>query len=119
MSKDSMLLRIRELDPDMIAPSTKNMNKPEQGGSKIVVIGKPGCFAKGTQVLMFSGNAKNVEDIDIGDIIMGDDNSTRTVLQLCRGYSKMYKISHRNGMGEPYIVNEKHKLVLKNAYLLN
>jgi hypothetical protein len=114
MSKDSMLLRIRELDPDMIAPSTKNMNKPEQGGSKIVVIGKPGCFAKGTQVLMFSGNAKNVEDIDIGDIIMGDDNSTRTVLQLCRGYSKMYKISHRNGMGEPYIVNEKHKLVLKN-----
>lgn len=34
--------RIRELDPDMIAPSTRRMNEPDQGGSKIVVIGKPG-----------------------------------------------------------------------------
>lgn len=34
--------RIRELDPDMIAPSTRNMDRPEQGGSKIVIIGKPG-----------------------------------------------------------------------------
>jgi len=114
MSKDTTVLRIRELDPDMIAPSTRNMNKPDQGGSKIVVIGKPGCFAKGTQVLMFNGDRKSVEDIDIGDILMGDDSTSRTVLQLCRGYSKMYKISHRNDMGEPYIVNEKHKLVLKN-----
>lgn len=36
------ILRIRELDPDMIAPMTKNKDKPDQGGSKIVVIGKPG-----------------------------------------------------------------------------
>ena len=114
MSKDITLLRIRELDPDMIAPSTKNMNKPDQGGSKIVVIGKPGCFIKGTKVLMFNGETKNVEDIDVGEMIMGDDSISRKVLQLCRGYSKMYKISHRNSMGEPYIVNDKHKLVLKN-----
>ena len=40
--KDSITYRIRELDPDMIAPATKNMDRPEQGGSKIVVIGKPG-----------------------------------------------------------------------------
>lgn len=39
---NSYILRIRELDPDMIAPSTRNFDKPDQGGSKIVVIGKPG-----------------------------------------------------------------------------
>ena len=33
---------IRELDPEIIPPSTANMHKPQQGGSKIVVIGKPG-----------------------------------------------------------------------------
>ena len=115
MSKETTVLRIRELDPDMIAPSTKNMNKTDQGGSKIVIIGKPGCFAKGTKVLMFNGYSKNVEDIVTNDIIMGDDSTCRTVLQLCRGYSKMYKISHRDSMGEPYIVNDKHKLVLKNT----
>ena len=40
--RDSIIYRIRELDPDMIAPATKNMDRPEQGGSKIVIIGKPG-----------------------------------------------------------------------------
>lgn len=115
MSRDTTVLRIRELDPDMIAPSTKNMNKPEQGGSKIVVIGKPGCFIKGTKILMYNNSTKNVEDIEVGDIIMGDDSTSRNVLQLCRGYSKMYRIVHKNGMGEPYIVNQEHKLVLKNV----
>ena len=42
MTKEIVKLRIRELDPDMIAPSTSTMNKDSQGGSKIVVIGKPG-----------------------------------------------------------------------------
>jgi len=34
--------RIRELDVDIIPPSFANKNRPEQGGSKIVAIGKPG-----------------------------------------------------------------------------
>jgi hypothetical protein len=114
MAKDATVLRIRELDPDMIAPSTRNMNKPEQGGSKIVIIGKPGCFQKGTKVLMYNRDVKNVEDVNVGDFIMGDDSKVRTVLQLCRGRSSMYRIVHKNGMGEPYVVNDKHKLVLKN-----
>jgi len=33
---------IKELDVNMIAPNSQTMNKPEQGGSKIVIIGKPG-----------------------------------------------------------------------------
>jgi len=35
-------VRIQELDPDMIEPSTENFMNPESTGSKIVVIGKPG-----------------------------------------------------------------------------
>ena len=35
-------LRIKELDPDMIAPSTAKYGQMSQGGSKIVIIGKPG-----------------------------------------------------------------------------
>lgn len=114
MAKETMVYKIRELDPDIIAPSTKNMNKPEYGGSKIVIIGKPGCFTKGTKVLMYDGSLKNVEDVVEGDIVMGDDSKPRNVLQLCRGVENMYKISHKNEQGEPYIVNETHKLVLKN-----
>lgn len=42
MSGDTVEVRIRELDPDIIPPCTAKMNDPNQGGSKIVVIGKPG-----------------------------------------------------------------------------
>jgi len=35
--------RIKELDPDIIPPSTKNYKNPEQGGAAIVVIGKRGA----------------------------------------------------------------------------
>lgn len=39
------ILKIRELDPDIILPSTLSLKQPDKydkGGSKIVVIGKPG-----------------------------------------------------------------------------
>ena len=35
-------LKIKELDLDIIRPVTKKMNDKDHGGSKIVVIGKPG-----------------------------------------------------------------------------
>ena len=42
-SSQEQIIEIRELDPEMIPPLTDRMNDPEyNGGSKIVVIGKPG-----------------------------------------------------------------------------
>ena len=37
-----LIIRIQELNVDSIPPSTKNFENSEYGGSKIVVIGKPG-----------------------------------------------------------------------------
>jgi len=111
MSKENTItLKLKELDPDMIAPATSRFNKAEQGGSKIVVIGKPGCFAPGTEILMFDGTIKLVEDIQVGDIIMGDDGTARNVKELCHDFDEMYKIIPIKG--ESYIVNKKHDLVL-------
>jgi hypothetical protein len=39
---NKQILRIRELDPDIIAPSTNTYMNGSQGGSKTVIIGKPG-----------------------------------------------------------------------------
>ena len=33
---------IKELDPDIIPPRTDRMNEPDYGGSKIIVVGRPG-----------------------------------------------------------------------------
>jgi hypothetical protein len=111
MSTTKRVLRIRELDPDMISPSTKTYNNPSQGGSKIVIIGKPGCFIKGTQILMYDGAIKNIEDVQVGDIVMGDDSTPRNVLELCHDREQMYKIESTKG--DSYIVNEGHKLLLR------
>lgn len=42
MNEMEIIINIQELDVDIIPPHTISMNESEQGGSKIVVIGKPG-----------------------------------------------------------------------------
>jgi len=73
-------------------------------------ISSNGCHAKGQKVLMYSGDFKKVENIKIGDILMGPDSTPRTVLNLFRGRGKMYKIVPKRG--KSFIVNEDHILSL-------
>jgi DNA repair protein RadD len=69
-----------------------------------------GCHAKGSKILMYDGSIKNVEDIKVGDELIGDDCKKRTVLELHRGIDKLYEISPIKG--EPFIVNGGHILSL-------
>lgn len=69
------------------------------------------CFGKGTKILMYDGSTKNVEDIQVGDKLMGDDSSPRTVLSLARGQEDMYKITPNNGI--PFVCNKSHILSLR------
>ena len=75
------------------------------------------CLAKDTKVLMFNGNIKLVQDIVVGDQIMGDDSTPRIVLSLARGRETMYKIHENKGDG--YVVNESHILSLKYGTKVN
>src|SRR5690606_20441521 len=70
-----------------------------------------GCHAKGTKILMYDGSIKKVENIKIGDKLMGDDSKSRYVNKLFRGNDKMYKITPI--IGKSYIINENHVLSLK------
>lgn len=111
VEEHSDTIYIKELNPDIIAPTTKQLNEPDNfGGSKIAIIGKPGCFVAGTKVLMFNGTTKNVEDVLVGDKIMGDDSKCRNVIELCRNSDEMYEIKPITG--KSYTVNKQHKLVL-------
>jgi hypothetical protein len=60
---------------------------------------------------MFNGTTKNVEDVVIGDSIMGDDSTQRNVLELCSDIDEMFKVIPKKG-NEYYTVNKLHKLVL-------
>ena len=105
-------LYIKELNLNLLQPNTETYMDADQGGSKHVVIGKPGCFAPGTKILMYDGHIKNVEDIQCNEQVMGDDSKPRNVLELCHNTDDMYKICPKKG--EEYTVNRKHKLVLKS-----
>jgi len=69
-----------------------------------------GCHAYNTKIIMYDGNLKNVQDIKVGDKLMGDDSKERNVLELKRGYDKMYEIETIKN--EKFIVNGEHILSL-------
>lgn len=73
------------------------------------------CFTKGTKVLMWNGETKNIEDITIGDIVMGDDSTPRKVLELHQGNAPMY-ILHR-GHSKDIIVSSNHILSLMRYHV--
>ena len=70
-----------------------------------------GCHESGHPILMHDGSVKAVEDVRVGDQLMGPDSQPRTVLNLCRGRDEMYRVTPRRG--EPFTVNGDHVLHLE------
>lgn len=75
------------------------------------IAGSGKCQLKGTKNIMYDGKIKKVEDIKIGEYLMGDDSKPRKVSGVCNGIDKMYTIT--NTENESYTVNSKHILSLK------
>ncbi len=82
-----------------------------------VIVGSSGCLGMGTKVLMYDGTYKEVENIIVGDVLMGPDSKPRNVLNLFRGEEQMYWV--RQNKGIDYRVNENHILSLKNRSTKN
>lgn len=70
------------------------------------------CHGKGTKILMYDGSIKKVEDVKVGDLIMGNDSTPRTVLNLARGREELFKVHTNDGY---YTVNKSHILSIKNV----
>ena len=87
-----------------------------QPSDLVIIAGRPSmgkCFGKGTKILLYSGEVKNVENIEVGDCLMGDDSTPRHVLSLAHGRERMYWI--RQNKAIDYRVNESHILSLKRS----
>jgi replicative DNA helicase len=110
-----------ELDGDITGASTGFTDLDEktsglQPADLIIVAGRPSmgkCFGKGTRILMYSGEVKAVEAIQVGDLLMGDDSTPRKVMSLARGQEDMYWV--RQNKGIDYRVNASHILSLKRS----
>jgi superfamily II DNA or RNA helicase len=74
-------------------------------------LGTGKCMTKDTPIIMHDGTIKKIQDIKVGEMVMGDDSKPRRVLSLARGVDNMYDIIPVKG--EKYTVNEEHILCLK------
>lgn len=77
---------------------------------KTLLVLPTGCHALGERLLMANGEIKAVENIEVGDQLMGPDGTSRTVLYRQEGTDTLYKIIPVKG--EPFIVTGDHKLSL-------
>lgn len=93
-----------------LPPLDKVIGGGLSNGELGVVVAATGCHAAGTPILMFDGTIKNVEDVRVGDQLMGPDSQPRNVLQLARGRERMVRIVPTKG--DSFVVNENHILSL-------
>ena len=95
------------------------ITNPSAMGTSIAIHGPPGsgkCHGLDTPILMYDGTIKMIQDVIIGDVVMGDDSNPRNVLSLGQGQDELYDI---NTNGGKYIVNSEHILCLKQDNILS
>ena len=73
-----------------------------------------GCFEKDTKILLWNTQIKNIQDIKVGDVLVGSNGTKRIVKETFSGKDKLYTVKQNNG--ESYVVNSKHELLLKPTY---
>ena len=109
-----------QLDPEMrkyvmllLASFLDGHNKNQ----KFILWTGSGCHAPDTEIVMFDGTRKKVQNINLNDLLMGDDGQARQVRTLFRGEQDMYRIHLDNG--DSFVVNKNHRLALKNTFTNN
>lgn len=86
-----------------------------QARNRVLIGGRASskCLALGTQVVMHDGSLKAVEDVAVGDKVMGADGSSRNVMHTTTGVSELFRVTQSFGMD--YVVNEDHILSLRKS----
>jgi len=113
-SDDNALIQIKEATRQLYRWQEEGVKYFFNNNQRVIFecptgVGK--CHGKGTKIIMFDCSIKNVEDIKIGDLLMGDDSNSRKVISTTKGFGNLFNIKQNNG--EDYIVNEDHILSLR------
>lgn len=79
-------------------------------GKNVFLSGPGGCLSPTTLVMKADGSLIEARNVKVGDLLMGDDSSPRTVLLLASGIDQMFEI--RPKRGPSFICNSTHILTL-------
>ena len=95
-----------------ILPNFINTDTPYKGVILMHGTGSGKCHKKDTPILMFTHSIKMIQDIQIGELVMGEDGFSRTVVDVARGHDILYKIIPTENTSDIYYVNYDHILCL-------
>jgi len=114
-SKEYLGIKLRALQRKFLEElfsKVGDKNKFDQG---VLCAGMRGgkCVQIDQNILMFDGTLKKAKDIKVGDLVMGPDSISRTVLETSRGASELFEI--HQSQADNYTVNEYHILSLKKT----
>jgi len=72
--------------PIRCLPKTSNIIRGLREYEATLVLAPSKCFGKGTPIRMYDGSVKAVEDITVGDMVMGWDSTPRVVKDAIQVY---------------------------------
>jgi hypothetical protein len=101
----------KSLEQENIFEEIKN------GTGNLLINAKAGtgkCLGINTLVVFKTGVRKKVQNIKVGDLLMGDDGTPRTVLSTTSGFDTLYKVSIKD-TNEFFICNGDHILTCKTG----
>jgi len=75
------------------------------------------CTSVGTEITLWNGEIKKVEDVVIGDYLINELGEKTEVKEIFTGEDEMYEV--RQNVAENYTVNSQHTLTLKMTQHLN
>ena len=81
-----------------------------EGRKRTLLVLPTGCHAVGQRLMMADGSFQAVENIQVGDLLMGPDGTPRTVLHRTEGEGAYYRVMPVKG--DPFVVTGDHKLTL-------
>lgn len=113
---DAELFGMEKVKEQLLIFLNAKIRNPSMKKCSLGLVGPPGvgkCLGKNTPIAMFDGTTRLVQDVECGDLLMGDDSKPRRVDTLARGTEQMYKICQDTG--DDYTVNSSHILSLRNT----
>ena len=106
-------MQLRDYQEGAVAEVKQILQEPGTNPAIVVSTGGGKCLGRGTPVMKHDGTIVPVENIQLGDSLMGPEGNPRTVMRLARGREMLYRVNPTKG--DPYVVNESHVLSFKRT----
>lgn len=109
---DAETMTRRGTENSVIGITSKDDESKLRGSRGVLyLLEESGCHLKGTECFKFDKTTEKVENIKVGDLLLGPDMQSREVKKVFTGTTDMYKITLSNG--DTQIVTNNHPVYVK------